>query len=371
MGIRNFFRGMKIRNIDKKAMELTEMGESISGYIPYEILVNAREDVEYTRDRYERLEEMYDYQSDRLERLEEQLEDYKQKYKELRGLPFPIIYKKLRDMFWNMGITKKGKEFKQISRRIKSMKRTIKRMEKTRERYWEDLLEAEGNIDKANKKLNEIEQTINEKYKEKKQELKNTEKDRKDKEDEKNKKDEKDRKDREGEKNKKDRKDKEDEKNKKDEKDRKNKKDNWKDNMDMTIFVQNGIDVNNFEEALKRSNIDLSPKDCLLYIGILSRECSKHTYQNKEEAVRESKKLIGEIYNKIKVGDIKEWEQSVEYYMMSGMHLLKDVKETEKAKTPAEYMASQIANNYRIIEEQSKNSKSNQNRDKDTDDRTA
>lgn len=396
MGIRSFLKYRKTMSIEKKAMELEEVGETL-----LEELTEARENAEYARRKYEYLSDMYDYSEERKEALEDKLKEYKEKRIEMRGFPFPLLFKRLRDAFWRTGITKKGREFNKIERKMRTAERTLSRMQKNGTRRWEEILSAEQEIEEAEEKIESIEKAIIEKHKEKKDEIRTKSKEsnhdiyknrqNEEREEEKdeikkeqarqeaNKQEEKEEtRNEEQQENtwqddqtEQEDKEKETENESTEEKDTKqSKKNKFKDDLDMSIFTNNGIDVNSFEDALRNVNIDLKPKECLLFMGILQSEYNKNTYANVEDAIDASKKLANEVYKRIKTADLGEWEMSEEYFMQSGLHVFEKASQNTKNLSSAELFAANIARSYETVREEKEGQNDNEFR-KDKDERMA
>lgn len=134
------------------------------------------------------------------------------------------------------------------------------------------------------------------------------------------------------------------------------KKNKFKEDLNMKYFTDRGINVNMIESALRNSNVDLTPKQLLLFIGTLRlKSTQKQQFSSKEELKEETKR----IYNEIRNGEFKEADKSEQYYMQTGAHVFYDMYQGKTPKDAGEIFAHAIAVEY--IKEEQKMSQKDEN----------
>ena len=128
------------------------------------------------------------------------------------------------------------------------------------------------------------------------------------------------------------------------------KKRSFQKDVDVKMFVKEGINVAYFEKAIEQLNIDLSPMECVLYMGKLKMEGAKINASNVEEAKKKYKELSSEIHRQIKEGEIDPLEVSQEYYMRCGVSEFVNAFKNVESKTPVQAFSRKIAERYMDIE---------------------
>lgn len=141
------------------------------------------------------------------------------------------------------------------------------------------------------------------------------------------------------------------------------KKNKFKEDLNMKYFTDKGINVNIIDKALRNSNVDLTPKQLLLFIGTLNlRSNQNQKFSSKEELKKETER----IYNEIRQGNFEEVKGSEEYYMQVGAHIFNDMYNGKDPKNAGDIFAHAIVIEYIKEEQRMANQNENQRDEKFT-----
>ena len=422
---RKLFEQLRKNMYDRRASSVLKYGnESL-----YNEYINAQKSLDKAEDMYDRIANSYDRSEERKEELQDRVEDLNSNRDEMIGgikifgLRLPLISSFIHTKWLQMGITKKGKEFNKLERKIRISERTLARMNRKGTRTWDEILAAEKGIEDAEKRLSDVEKAIREFNKsirngttiedldrfeveeqQAQEEMREAEQAQEETREEQQAEQaqeetreeqqaeqaqEETREEQQAEQTQEETREEQQEEQtqeetreeqqeeqaqeetREDQKDKGNtRKSKFRDDVDVRLFTKEGVNIDMFKNSLDQLNINLTPNECILYMGILQIEGNKIKAETKEEFKEKFSRLAHETVQKIQSGEIEQWEGSKEYYMRSGIAQFVLATKSEEAKTPVEIFAQNIAQRYMDQKEADQNFRKSYTRQSEND-RTA
>ena len=132
----------------------------------YNEYIEAQMYVERAEEKYEEIISSYESDAKRKERLLKKIDDLEAKREEklggikILGLRFPLLLSYIHTKWLESGITKEGREFREIEGDINLNERVLSRIYEQRNKKWQKMLEAEQEIEEAETYLGEVETKI-------------------------------------------------------------------------------------------------------------------------------------------------------------------------------------------------------------------